>query len=87
MKKKKMYRSLSEIRLARERLRYENKFYKNRLIAAGTMTIPSLSVSFRNLGISIRKRLFAFTVFRSLVKSNIVYDAVRGVARRFRRRR
>jgi hypothetical protein len=84
MKKKKIYRSVSDIRLARERLKYENKFYKERLLATAGMTIPSLSVSMRNLGLAIRNRFFTLTILRSLVRSNMFYSVL---GRVFKKRR
>jgi hypothetical protein len=84
MKKRKVYRSVSDIRLARERLKYENKFYKERLIATAGMTIPSLSVSMRNLGLAIRNRFFTLSIIRSLARSNMFYSLL---GRVFRKRR
>jgi hypothetical protein len=84
MKKKKVYRSVSDIRLARERLKYEHKFYKERLLATAGNTIPSLSVSMRNLGIAIRNRFFALSILRSAARSNIFYSII---GRIFRKRK
>jgi hypothetical protein len=77
MKNKKNYKSISDIRLARERLKYENKFYLEKLKNATSMTMPSLSHSFKNLGFSIRNRFFGFTVVRSILKSNLMYKVFR----------
>jgi hypothetical protein len=84
MKKKKVYRSVSDIRLARERLKYENQFYKERLLASAGATIPSLSVSMRNLGLAIRNRFFTLTVLGSLARSNLFYKLL---GRVFKKRR
>lgn len=86
MKKKKDFSSIAEIKLARERLRYENKFYQERLKTSGSNTLPSLSLSIENLKYTIRNKLFTFSVFKALLKSNIVYFMAGRVSKLVRKR-
>lgn len=85
MKKKKEFNSIADIKLARERLKYENKFYQKRLKTSGSTTVPSLSLSVRNLKYTIRKNLFTFAVFKALIKSNIIYFMAGRVSRLVRK--
>jgi hypothetical protein len=85
MKKRRRFKSIEDIRIARERLTYENKFYFEKLKNTASLTVPSLTLSFKNLGLSLRNSFFGFTVVRSILKSNLVYNIARRFSRKFKK--
>lgn len=87
MKKKTGYSSLNEIKIAREKLRYESKLQEEKLKSVNYLMFSGISMSMRNLSFNIRNRLLSFALFRSLYKSKFTYDFIRNFIRGFSRTR
>ena len=85
MKNKVAYKSIYDIQIARERLRYETRLYEEKLRNANYLIFSGISMSLRNLRFNIRNRLVSFALFRSLYKSKYAYDFARNFIRGFRR--
>jgi hypothetical protein len=87
MKSKTGYNSIYEIRIARERLRYELKLQEEKLKNVNYLLISGISSSLRDIKFNIRNKLISFAFFRSLYKSNFVFGFARNFIRGFRRAR
>jgi hypothetical protein len=87
MKNKVVYNSIYDIKIAKERLRYEVKLYEEKLKNTNNLLLSGISVSFRNLKFNIRNRLVSFALFRSLYKSNVAFGFIRNFVRGFMRSR
>ncbi len=87
MNKKTKFNSIHEIRLAKERLRYESLMYRERLKNKINQLCSGFSFSLRNLSFNIRNRFMTYSVFRSLFKANFFYDFIKNFARGFRQAR
>ena len=85
--RKKTYSSIQEIRLDRERLRFESMYYNEKLKSSSKRLFSGLSGSLRDLRFNIRNKLFTFSVFRSLSKTGMLYDFINNFARGFRQTR
>ncbi len=84
MKKKSEYNSLDDIRLARERLRYKALLQEEKFKNSSARIFSSFFFSMKNLSFTIRNRLISYSFFRSLYKSNIIYDFIKNFTRGFR---
>ena len=87
MKNKAGYHSIYEIKIAKERLRYEVKLYEEKLKNTNNLLLSGISASFRNLRFNIRNKLVTYALFRSLYKSNYVFGFIKNFVRGFRRSR
>lgn len=85
MKNKSRYNSMHEIKIARERLRFEVKLYEVKLKNTNNILFSGISLSMRNLKFNIRNRLISYSIFRSLYKSNFIYDFIKNFHRGFKR--
>jgi hypothetical protein len=74
MKRRKNYSSILEVRLARERYRYETKLHMERLENTGDLIIAGISLTLSNLSLDIRRKLFNYSVFRFLIKTGMFYN-------------
>lgn len=87
MKNKKGYNSIHDIKIARERLRYETKLYEEKLRNTNNLILSGITLSMKNLKFNIRNRLITYSIFRSFYKSNLFYDFVKNFFRGFRKSR
>ena len=78
---------MEEINLARARLRYESRLYEEKLKNTRNRIFSDFSFSVKSLGLNIRNRLIAYSLFRSIYKSNIIYDFIGNFSRGFRQYR
>ncbi len=85
MSKKRVYTSLQDIRLARQKLRYEVMLCEEKFKNSSNMLLTGLSHSMKDLGFYIRNRLFTYAFFRSVSKSGMLYDFLANFARGFRK--
>jgi len=85
--KQKSFRSIHEIRLARERLRFECLFYGEKLKNSRNRLFSGFTHSIRDIGFNIRNRLFALSLVRSVAKSNMFYEFIANFAEGFRKAR
>ncbi len=85
--RKKSYNSLHDIRLAKATLRLESMLYKEKLKNSGNRLFSGVSFSLKNLSFNIRNRLLAWSLFRSVAKSNMLYDFLSSFKRGFRKTR
>ncbi len=72
--KRARYTSLQDIRLARNKLRYETLLCEERFKNTSSRLFAGFTGSIRDLGFYIRNRLFTYAFFRSLTKSGMIYD-------------
>ncbi len=84
-KRKSKYRSIQEIKLARERLKYESMLQQEKMKNSSRRLFSSFTYSLRNLSFNIRNRLVTYSFIRSLYKTNILFDFMRNFVRGFRR--
>jgi hypothetical protein len=75
--KKKNYSSLFEVRLARERYRYETMLKKEKLENTGNLIISGVALTLSNISLDLRKRLFNYSFFRFLIKTGMFYKLAR----------
>ncbi|TVR68523.1 MAG: hypothetical protein EA408_13425 [Marinilabiliales bacterium] len=68
------YTSLQDIRLARNRLRYEILLCEERMKNSSVRLFAGFTNSLRDFGFYVRNRLFTYAFFRSLSKSGMIYD-------------
>jgi hypothetical protein len=87
MKKKRSYRSIYDIKIAKERLRYETRLNKEKLKISSNYVFSDLSLSLKNLGANIRNRLLAYSIVRSYARSKLLFTLVRNLVRGFRQTR
>ncbi len=85
MKNKVAYKSIYDIQIAREKLRYEIRLHEEKLRNANYLLFSGISMTMRNLSFNIRNRLVSFALFRTLYKSKYAYDFMRNFIRGFRR--
>jgi hypothetical protein len=83
--KKPAIKSVYDIRIAKEKLRYEIKLHEEKLRNANYHLMSGISMSLRNLKLNVRDRLVSFALFRSLYRSKYAFDFMRNFIRGFRR--
>jgi uncharacterized membrane protein YqjE len=83
--KKTAYNSIYDIRIAKEKLRYEVKLHEEKLRNANYLLMSGISMSLNNLRLNVKNRLVSFALFRSLYRSKYAIDFVRNFIRGFRR--
>ena len=84
MKKKREYNSLDDIRRAKDRLRYKALLQEEKFKNSTSRIFSSFFFSMKNLSFTVRNRLISYSFFRSLYKSNIIYDFIRNFTKGFR---
>lgn len=84
MKNKTKFNSIYEIRIAKERLRYETAIQSERLSNKTGMLFSGVSFSLRNLSFRIRNRLFTYAFVRSLSRTKMLHDFLNNFIRGFR---
>jgi hypothetical protein len=87
MKSKAGYNSIYEIKIARERLRYQLKLQEEKFKNVNYLLLSGISSSLRDLKFNIRNKLISFAFFRSLYKSNFVLGFAKNFIRGLRRAR
>ncbi len=85
MSKKRVYTSLQDIRLARQKLRFETMLCEEKLKNSSDMLFTGLAHSVKDIGFYIRNRLFTYAFFRSVSKSGILYDFLANFVRGFKK--
>lgn len=85
--RKKSFNSVREIKLAKERLRYECLFYSEKLKNSGNRLFAGFTRSLKELSFNIRNRLFAYSLMRSFAKSNLLYEFTTNFVRGLKRSR
>jgi hypothetical protein len=85
MKSKKGYSSIYEIKVAKERLRYQMKLQEEKFKNINYLLLSGISSSLRDLRFNIRNKLISYAFFRSLYKSNVVFGFAKNFIRGLRR--
>ncbi len=85
IKNKAGYKSIHEIQIAKARLRYKVRLNEEKLKTAGNLLISNVSLALRDIKSDIRNRLISFTFFRTLSKSNFIYNFAKNFIRGFRK--
>jgi hypothetical protein len=85
MKNKNRYRSVHEIQIARARLRYKARLSEEKLKTAGNLLVSNVSIALRDIKTDIRNRLISFSIFRTLSRTNFIYNFTKNFIRGFRK--
>jgi hypothetical protein len=87
MKRKREFKSIHEIRIARERYRYDTILQREKLNTRAGMIFSNLSLALNNMSLNIRSRLFSYSFFRTLFKTGMLVSFARNFSRGFRQAR
>ena len=85
MKNRIVYNSMFDIKLEKEKLRFEILLYEEKMKNLNSQMISGLSVSMKNLSFNVTNRLISYSLLRSLYKTRYLYDFLMSFSRGFGR--
>lgn len=86
-KSKREYKTIYEIRLAKEKYRYDTIVHREKLYYNTGLIFSNLSLSMRDLSLNVRSKLFNYSFFRTLFKTRMIIGIVKNIASLFRQPR
>jgi hypothetical protein len=86
-KAKRDYNSIFEIRMAKERYRYDTIVHREKLYNRTGLIFSNMSLSLRDWSMDVRSKLFKYSFFRKIYKTSIFFGVARSFAGLFRQPR
>jgi hypothetical protein len=86
-KAKRDYKTIHEIRMAKERYRYDTIVHREKLYNRTGLIFSNLSLSMRDWSLNVRSKLFNYSIFRTLFKTSIFIGMAKNIASLFRQPR